>query len=381
MSTSNKKRDYYDVLGVSRNASDEDIKKAFRKLALKYHPDKNKASGANEKFKEINEAYQVLGDPNQKAAYDQFGHAGVKGAQGAGFEGFENFGGFGDIFDAFFGSSGGRSQTTPERGSDLKYRINLDFRDAIFGIDKDIAIRRKEVCHSCRGNRSAPGSSPITCNNCKGTGQIKRTQQGFFGSFSQVHTCSICSGAGKVITSPCSECKGRGEEIKDRKIVVSIPAGVETGTNIRLTGEGEAGLRGGPRGDLYVEIQVTDHLIFRRKGSNLSHVHAINIVQATLGANISMPTIDGENKEIEIPPGTQTGDLIKIKGQGSPVLGRSNVRGDHLVNIIVKIPRKLSRAQQRLFEELSKEMTDDKAEPYAREESWFKKMMNNIVGW
>ena len=381
MSTSNKKRDYYDVLGVSRNASDEDIKRAFRKLALRYHPDKNKSSGANEKFKEINEAYQVLGDHKQKTAYDQFGHAGVKGTQGVGFDGFENSGGFGDIFDAFFGSSGGRSQTSPERGSDLKYRIRLDFKHAIFGIDKDITIRRQEVCHSCRGSRSAPGSSPIVCNNCKGTGQIKRTQQGFFGSFAQVHTCSICSGVGKVITSPCSNCKGRGEETIVRKIVVSIPAGVETGTNIRLTGEGEAGLRGGSRGDLYVEVQVRDHSIFRRKGNHLSHEHAINIAQATLGAKISVPTIDGGNKEIQIPPGTQTGDIIKLNGQGSPVLGRSNVRGDHLVNIIVKIPRKLSRTQQSLFEELSKEMIDDKAEPYAREEGWFKNMMNNIVGW
>ena len=315
-----KKRDYYEVLGVTRTSSEEQIKMAFRKLAIEYHPDRNKSGGAAEKFKEINEAYQVITDPKKRADYDRFGHAGV-GQNGArGFDGFENFGGFGDIFDAFFGGSRTRSRTSTRRGADLQYSMAVDFEEAVFGAEKQLELERTEVCGHCKGSRSEPGSSPALCSNCGGTGQVRRGHQSIFGQFTQVSTCGTCRGEGRVITKPCSSCKGTGRQVRNRKLFVTLPAGIETGTQIRLTGEGEPGSNGGPSGDLYVSVRVMGHPLFEREGNDIILRHTANIAQAALGATLVVPTLEGE-AEIVIPPGTQTGDVIRLKGEGIPHLG------------------------------------------------------------
>ena len=251
-----KKRDYYEVLGVPRDASEEAIKRAFRRLALEFHPDRNKGDGASEKFKEINEAYQVLTDTKKRTTYDRFGHAGLgqNGAQG--FEGFENFGGFGDIFDTFFGGAGTRSRTAAARGADLQHSMTITFEEAAFGVERQFDLRRTEICGRCKGTRSDPGTEPALCSECRGTGHIRRGHQSIFGQFMQVTTCSRCRGEGRVITKPCSTCRGTGRVVRDRKLAVSIPAGIETGTQIRLSGEGEPGANRGRSGDLYVSIRV-----------------------------------------------------------------------------------------------------------------------------
>ncbi len=349
------KRDYYNVLGVARNASDEEIKRAFRKLALEYHPDRNKEDGAEAHFKEINEAYQVLSDGKMRSDYDRFGHTGV-GKNGArGFEGFENFGGFGDIFDAFFGGglgSRGRSANAAKRGADLQTPITIEFEEAVFGAEKEFQIRRVEICGKCRGSRSEPGSSATSCTVCNGRGQVRRAQQSIFGQFVQVATCSTCRGEGKIITQPCTQCRGSGRETKKRSLAVSIPAGIEDGTQIRLSGEGEPGANGGRPGDLYVALRVRDHDIFRRDGYNIHHAMPINVAQAALGATLTVPTLDGE-ADLQVPAGTQSGQVFRLKGKGVPHL-RSSRRGDQLVAVIVETPKALSEEQRHLFEELSK---------------------------
>ena len=251
-----KKKDYYEVLGISRDSTEEDIKKAFRKLALKYHPDRNKDKDASEKFKEVNEAYQVLIDPDKRAKYDRFGDAGVEGAGGVGFDGFENFGGFGDIFDAFFGGGNTRQRNTRSRGADIQVQISISFEDAAFGVKKTIDLERTESCGKCNGSRSEPGSKPITCMNCAGTGEVKRSQQSMFGQFVQVTACERCHGEGTVIVNVCSGCQGSGQELKSRKIEVSIPGGIESGMKVRIKNEGEAGINKGYAGDLFVVINV-----------------------------------------------------------------------------------------------------------------------------
>ena len=261
-----KKRDYYEVLGVSRSASEEEVRKAFRKLALEYHPDRNKSDGAAEKFKEINEAYQVLADPKKRTDYDRFGHAGVQMNGGAqGFEGFDVFGGFGDIFDAFFGGSSTRTRTSAQRGADLQHQMTISFEEAVFGVEKEIEVRRTEMCSRCRGSRSEPGNEPAVCPNCAGSGQVRRSTQSIFGQFVQVTTCGTCRGEGRIIARPCTTCGARGTETRKRKLAVGIPAGVESGNQIRLTGEGEPGAFGGHAGDLYVGVRVKAHPLFRRR--------------------------------------------------------------------------------------------------------------------
>ena len=349
-----RKSDYYDVLGVGRGASDEEIKKAFRKLALEFHPDRNKNDGAEERFKEINEAYQVLSDRKMRTSYDRFGHSGV-GQNGArGFEGFENFGGFGDIFDAFFGGGvGSRSRSTnaAQRGADLQYPIVIEFEEAVFGADKEFQIRRVEMCSKCRGSRSEPGSSTATCSGCNGSGQVRRAQQSIFGQFVQVATCSTCRGEGKIITQPCGHCRGSGRETKSRTLSVSIPAGIEDGVQIRLNGEGEPGSNGGRPGDLYVGVRVKDHDVFHRDGYSILYGLSINVAQAALGATVKVPTLEGEG-DLQVPQGTQSGQVFRLKGKGVPHL-RSNRRGDQLVAVVVETPKSLSDEQRRLFEELS----------------------------
>lgn len=376
------KRDYYEVLGVSKGASVEEIKKAFRKLALEFHPDRNKADGAVEKFKEVNEAYQVLTDSEKRANYDRFGHAGVgqNGAQG--FDGFDNFGGFGDIFEAFFGGgTDTRSRSRPNnarRGADLQASLNLEFEEAVFGSERELEVRRTEVCSKCRGDRSEPGSQAVACPNCGGSGEIRRGSQSIFGQFVQVSACNKCQGEGKVVSDPCTQCKGRGTENRRRKLAVSVPAGIESGTQIRLNGEGEPGANGGPSGNFYVSVRVKPHKLFRRDGYDIVHPQVINVADAALGTTLKVPTLDGE-ADVEVPAGTQTGDIIRLKGDGVPHLGRETLRGDHLITMVVQTPRRLDEHQRRLLQELSESLGENSSEE-GDDKGWFDKFKNSLGG-
>lgn len=367
------KRDYYEVLGVSRNATEDEIKKAYRQLAKKYHPDMNQGNKeAEAKFKEVNEAYEVLSDKDKKAKYDQFGHAGVDpngfggagGGFGGGFGGFEGgFGDLGDIFDMFFGGSGFGSSASkrkagPEKGADLKYELEIDFEEAAFGVKKDIQITRNETCTDCHGSGAKAGSGIETCKACGGTGEIRYTQTTVFGRVVNVRPCEHCHGEGKIIKDPCPTCSGRGIVRKSRKIKLDIPAGVDTGSVMPLRGEGEPGAKGGPNGDLYIYLRVKPHKLFKREGTNLYCEIPISFVQAALGDEINVPTLDGDAKYV-IPEGTQTGTTFKLKGKGIPSL-RSNLRGDLYFTVKVSVPKKLTEQQKeilRSFAEASGEHT------------------------
>jgi molecular chaperone DnaJ len=346
------KRDYYEVLGVDRNATDEEIRRAFRKLAFKYHPDHNQEDKTGEKFKEVNEAYEVLSDPDKRAAYDRFGHGGAEGLFGRGFEGFD-FGGFGDIFDAFFGG-GVAARQAPQRGNHLRYRMTITFEEAALGCEKEITITRTELCSMCQGSGSKPGSSPSQCPNCGGTGQVRRIQQSLFGRFAHTVPCPQCQGEGHIITEPCPRCRGSGREKRKRNIVVNIPTGVDNGSQIRLSGEGEAGRRGGPAGDIYISLSVREHEIFTRHNYDIIYELPINLVQAALGTEVEVPTLNGKTK-LKIPAGSQTGQVFKLKGQGIPHL-RGRGRGDQLVTLFVATPESLSQKQRQLLEELGKQL-------------------------
>jgi len=346
-------RDYYEILGVPRNASVDEIKAAFRKLARQYHPDVSKEPDAEEKFKEINEAYGVLSDPQKRARYDQFGRAGL-GDMG-GMPDFATMD-FGDIFEELFGGFGfglggsGRSRR-PRRGRDLQYQVVLTFEEAVFGVEKEVEITRNEVCSTCRGSGAEPGSSPQRCATCGGRGEVRQVRQTIFGSMMQSSTCPACNGRGEVITSPCHTCRGGGLERKTVKKVVPIPAGVDTGTQIRLAGEGEPGVNGGPQGNLYLVVTVQPHKFFKRRENDILLNLDINVAQAVLGAQIEVPTVDGADK-LNIPAGTQPGKVFTIKGKGVPYL-RRNGRGDQRVIVNVEIPTKLTKEQRALFEQLA----------------------------
>ena len=348
-------RDYYEVLGVPRGASNDEIKSAFRQLARKLHPDVNKDHDAEERFKEINEAYLVLSDAEKRAAYDRFGHAGLNGMGGAGAPDFTNID-FTDIFEEFFGFGGGssrgrRARNTPRRGGDLNQAVTLTFEESVFGIDKEIEFTRDEVCSTCRGTGAEPGTSPVKCQTCDGRGEVRQVRQTFLGSMVQVTTCPSCNGQGEVINTPCPTCRGRGLERKIVHKMVSIPGGVDTGTQIRLAGEGQPGVFGGPTGNLYIEVQVRPHKFFRRKGNDIVLDLSINVAQATLGADIEVPTLDGPAK-LSIPPSTQPGRIFTRKSKGVPFL-RSTGRGDQLVVVNVEVPNRLTSEQRKLFEQLA----------------------------
>jgi molecular chaperone DnaJ len=347
------KRDYYEVLGVQRDASNEDIKKAFRKLAFQYHPDRNREDGASEKFKEINEAYEVLSDADKRASYDRFGHSGAGDFFGRGFEGFD-FGGFGDIFEAFFGGTTTASRQAPRRGSDIHSRISISFEEAALGTEKEIEITRTEVCTTCRGTRSRPGTQPGRCPECNGTGQIRRVQRSIFGQFINTAACGRCRGEGTLITDPCPDCKGSGLQKHRRHIAVAIPAGIDDGNTIRMTGEGDAGYRGGPAGNLYVEISVARHKFFTREGNNVVYELQVNFSQAALGTEVDVPTLYGESK-LKVPAGSQTGKIFRMKDKGIPRLHGLG-RGDQLVILRVVTPESLNKEQRKLFEELAKSL-------------------------
>lgn len=347
-------RDYYEILGVPRNASLDEIKTAFRKLARQYHPDVSKEENAEEKFKEINEAYGVLSDPQKRARYDQYGRAGL-GDMG-GMPDFASMD-FSDIFEEIlggfgFGFGGGAARANrPRRGRDLQLQVTLTFEEAVFGVDKEIEVTRNEVCSSCRGSGAEPGTSPQRCQQCNGRGQVGQVRQTIFGSMMQTTTCPTCNGRGEVITSPCHTCRGSGLERKTVKKVVPIPAGVDNGNQIRLSGEGEPGTNGGPQGSLYLVISVKGHEFFKRRENDILLNLDINIAQAVLGAEIEVPTVDGKEK-IKIPAGTQPGKIFTLKARGVPYVRKSG-RGDQLVIVNVAIPTKLTKEQRELFEKLA----------------------------
>ena len=339
------KRDYYDILGVSKGVTDEQLKIAFRKKALEYHPDRNKSKDAEEKFKEINEAYQILSDSEKRAKYDQFGHAGVTGAAGsAGFEGF------GDIFDAFFGGSqSSSSRKASYRGADLEYPITLEFEEAVFGGEKGITIEKLTRCDTCK---------PINCSSCSGTGQIKRAQRTMFGQFTQVVNCPKCSGTGDSFDGGCQKCKGSGRYQDTKNIFVTIPQGIDDGMQIRLQGEGEPGFGGGQDGDLYVVVKVQEHNIFVRSGNNIEISIELNVPTLVLGGVIKIPTIQGE-ESLTIAPGTQSGQIFRLRGKGIVDVREQNKRGDELIKVFVKIPKKLTKEQREIYQKLQIISEDD----------------------
>ncbi|HEX7395535.1 MAG TPA: molecular chaperone DnaJ [Anaerolineaceae bacterium] len=348
-------RDYYEILGVGRSATPEELKAAFRNLARKFHPDINKEPDAEDKFKEMNEAYAVLSDPEKRTAYDRYGAEGLRGMGGMPdfttvdfsdlFEELFGFGGFGG------GSSRSRRRNTPRRGADLSYTVQLSFEEAVFGVDKEIEITRDEICTTCRGSGAEPGTTPTRCATCGGRGEVRQVRQTFLGSMVQVTTCPTCNGSGEVVSSPCHTCRGRGQERKTVHKVVSIPAGVDNGTQIRLAGEGQPGENGGPNGNLFMELSVKPHQFFHRREDKIMLNLSINISQAALGAEVEVPTLDGKSK-LTIPTGTQPGKVITLKGKGVPHL-RGSGRGDQLVMIEVEVPTRLTGEQRKLFEELA----------------------------
>jgi molecular chaperone DnaJ len=346
------KRDFYEVLGVSRDATPEQIKKAYRQMAKKYHPDVNKEDqDAPEKFKEVAEAYEILSDDQKRATYDRFGHDAFDPTSGAGGSGGEGMGGFGDIFDLLFGASGGggqRRRNGPQRGSDREVRLDIDFEEAVFGMEKDFDLQRVEKCSTCKGNGAEPGSPIKTCPQCKGAGQVRSAQNTPFGRFETVKTCSRCQGEGKIIEKPCSVCKGSGKVKKKRTVNVRIPAGIDTGSRLRMQGEGELGVNGGPSGDLYIMIVVRPHDKFSRDGFTLITNIEIDFVQASLGAEIDVSLLGGITHKLVIPAGSQPGDVITVKGKGIPHL-HSQRSGDLKVVVKIKIPTKLNKRQRELL--------------------------------
>ena len=347
-------RDYYDILGVGRNAGDDEIKAAFRKLARQYHPDVNKDEGAEEKFKEINEAYGVLSDREKRSRYDRFGK-----------EGLGNMGGFrdytvdfGDIFEELFGSFGfssGRSRNSPRRGRDLQMQVTLTFEEAVFGVEKEIEFQREETCSRCNGNGSEPGTSPVKCSTCNGQGEVRQVRQTFLGQMVQTATCPTCNGRGETISSPCKTCRSSGLERKTVMKKVQIPGGVDRGTQIRLAGEGGPGINGGPTGSLFLVLDVKPHQFFKRRENDILLNLDINVAQAVLGAEIDVPTLEGDEK-LKIPAGTQPGRMFTMRGKGVPHVRNKGHRGDQLVIVNVAVPTKLTKEQRELFEKLAESL-------------------------
>lgn len=345
------KRDYYEVLGVDRNASDAQLKSAYRKLALQFHPDRNPGDReAEERFKEASEAYEVLRDPQKRQIYNQFGHQGLEGSGFSGFGGFDDiFSSFSDIFEDFFGfGSSRRGRGRGQRGNDLRYDMTLSFLEAAFGTETEITVDKRETCQVCGGSRCAPGTHPQTCSYCNGAGQVSRSQ----GFFTVRSTCPQCHGQGQSIPTPCDGCRGAGQVRVHKKVSVKIPGGVDSGSRLRLTGEGEAGAYGGPNGDLYVFIQVKPHEFFERNNNDVVCRVPISFIQAALGTSIPIPTLNGE-QTLNIPKGTQPGDIFRLPGEGIPYL-RGGGRGDQIIQVMVKTPTHLTRKQESLLREFSK---------------------------
>ena len=373
------KRDYYEVLGVSKGASDDEIKKAYKKMARKYHPDLNPDNKeAEEKFKEVNEAYEILSDADKKSRYDQFGHAGVDpnfgaGGFGGGFDGGFDFGDLGDIFGSFFGGGfggGGRrtNPNAPQRGESIRLSLTISFEEAAFGCEKAVTVERMEACDTCHGNGCAPGTSPEVCPECRGTGTVQVRRQTPMGVFATSAPCGKCGGTGKIIHQPCTECHGAGSVRKRKTIQVSIPAGIDNGQTISVRSQGHAGKNGGPAGDLLVTITVRPHELFRREGTSVLCEAPITFTQAVLGAELEIPTIDGKVK-YDLPEGTQSGTTFRLKGKGIPSInGRG--RGDQYVTVYIETPRNLNREQKEALKKFAEACGDDN---YAERKKFFKK--------
>ncbi len=350
------KRDYYEILGVTRSATDDEIKKSFRRLAKQFHPDANKEQGAEARFIEINEAYEVLSDQQKRAAYDRYGHAGVgAGAAGAGFNDFGSFSSINDLFETFFAGTAGGTQRRngTQRGADLRYELTITFEEAVFGCQKEIELPRWEACGTCRGSGAQPGTSTSRCSACQGTGEIRRVQQSIFGQFVNVTMCERCRGEGRVITTPCEKCRGQGRVRNNRRVVVNIPAGVDDGINVRVTGEGEVSARGGTPGNLYVILSVKPHPFFKRQGNDIIYELPISFTQATLGDEVEVPTVDNKSTTLKIPAGTQSGRSFRLKGLGVPVV-HSSARGDQHVIVKVVTPTNITLEQKHLLEEFAR---------------------------
>lgn len=377
------KRDYYEVLGVEKNASDSEIKKAYRKLAMKYHPDQNPGDkGAEERFKEVNEAYEVLSDADKKARYDQYGFAGVDpnfnpgfGGGGAGGFGFGDLGDiFGDIFGGFgFGGGGSARQNAPQKGQNIVAQVEITFEEAAFGVEKEINTAVIEDCGKCHGSGCADGASPEVCSACHGTGTVRTTRQTAFGTFAQQSACPQCGGAGKIIKNPCPTCKGKGRVRRNKKLSVQIPAGIDDGQSVRVRGEGNVGTNGGPRGDLLVTVSVRRHKIFQRDGSNVLCEMPITFAQAALGADIEVPTLDGKVR-YHVPEGTQTGTTFRLKGKGMYYVGYKT-RGDQFVTVTVETPTNLTREQKDLLRQLEA-VTDEDEQP--KRKGFFEKLKDGF---
>lgn len=348
------KRDYYEVLGIERDASDDDIKKAFRKLAFKYHPDHNREEEGGEAFKEVNEAYQVLSDRDKRSVYDRYGHTGSETSFGRGFEDVD-LSGFGDIFDAFFGGATAPAHQGPQTGNDQKTNLTLTFEESVFGCEKELHIPRIEHCSVCHGLGSKPGVNPTRCPTCNGSGQIRRAQQSIFGRFTNVATCSRCRGEGSIITEPCLKCQGSGRERADRTISIKIPPGVDNSAQVVMRGEGDSGSKGGPNGNLFINLTVKPHAFFVRREDDIIYELPINFVQAALGDEVEVPGLAGKTK-IKIPPGSQTGKVFRLKGQGVTHLKR-NGRGDQIILLVVVTPETLNDKQRQLLKELGASLT------------------------
>lgn len=358
--------DYYEILGVSKDASKDEIKSAFRKKARLLHPDVNKAPDAEEKFKELGKAYETLSDDNKRATYDRYGEDGLKNA---GFDTNGPFaGGFGDINDIFesffggfggFGFGGGIDPNAPQRGDDLRYDVKIRFEDAAFGINKEIRFDHQETCPDCHGSGAEAGSQKKTCPQCGGTGQVKTVARTPLGNFTQVTTCPHCKGSGQVIDKPCKTCHGHGQITKEKKIEIKIPAGVDNMSKIRVSGEGDCGINGGPNGDLFVVVHVEPSNYFKRDGINVFTELDITPAQAVMGDIVTIKTLDGD-KEVQIPAGTQYGDYVKIKGAGIPIITRPSQRGDHVVVLKIKVPTRLSDEEKVLYQKLYEIQTGKK---------------------
>ncbi len=372
-------RDYYEVLGVSKGASDDEIKKAFRQQAKKYHPDLHPGDQeAEARFKEVNEAYSVLSDPDKKAKYDRFGHAGVD-PNGFGGGGGGAYGSYdvdlGDIFSTFFGGGFGgssRRRTGPQRGADLKYHMALEFMEAAFGVSKSFQLTKEDICKSCNGSGAQPGTTPETCPTCRGAGRVQQQTQTLFGMTMVTKGCPTCGGRGTVIKTPCSQCRGKGRLKTVKTINVNIPAGVDTGDMLPVRGEGEPGTNGGPYGDLYIEFKVKKHDVFERSGSNTSCNVPITFAQAALGGEIEVPTIYGKEK-YSLKEGTQPGDTITLRGKGMPNKNNPNMKGDHVVKFVLEVPTGLSREQKQLLKQFNDTLTDRN---YMRSSQFFQKIKN-----
>lgn len=356
------KKDYYEVLGVNKNASESEIKKAYRKKAKKYHPDANHQSDDTDaKFKEATEAYEILGDKSKREQYDQFGHAAFEQGGGAGgFNGgFGDMGDmFGDIFDMFGGGGSRRRANAPQQGASIQTRINITFEEAVFGVEKEIQVTVSESCETCNGSGAKPGTSKETCSHCGGSGQVRYNQQTLFGTVQSVRPCSHCGGSGKIIKEPCVDCHGTGYQKKRKKIKVTIPAGIDHGQSMRIRGKGEPGVNGGPRGDVILQVGVKAHKFLERHGDDIFYELSISFSQAALGMKASVPTIDG-NVTYDIKAGTQTGTRFRLRGKGVPHLNNNKHRGEQYITVVVKTPKKISDEEKELYRQLAKLSGDD----------------------